>query len=946
MSTNLPGILAKLDNVQRSSTGHTARCPAHDDRKNSLSIGVGDDGRVLLHCFAGCTTERIVSVLGFHMFDLFPNKAGKHGRARRAEREIVATYDYRGADGALLFQVVRYADKSFRQRRPDGQGGWISNLDGVERVPYRLPELLAADPNEIVYIPEGEKDADRLSALGLVATCNPGGAGKWKDSYSEVLRGRTVVILVDNDDAGRRHAQMVARSLALVGCVVRIVALPDLPPKGDVSDFLDKGGTLGELVRLVNSSEPYTPQNASEAGPSPSEPGKAGVSSYAATADGLVWYKRTQHGVVPVQLTNFAATIIAECTRDDGIEAQRSFELEITLDGQTVRCQVTPAQFAAMNWPLQQLGARAMVYPGQAIRDHVRAAIQTLSNDLVTRRVYTHTGWRDIGGTWIYLHATGGISPEGFTDYVNVDLPGGLDRFALPPPPTGDDLVRAVRASLQLLDLGPAQIVIPLFSAIWRSILGPCDVALHIAGPTGALKSELAARIQQHFGTGFDRTHLPGSWSSTDNALEGVLFAVKDAIFCIDDFAPSGSRYDIDHLHRKADRVLRAQGNRSGRQRMRQDATLRPVKPPRGLILSTGEDIPRGQSIRARICIIEIGPNDISEAVLTECQKAGSDGLFAQATSAYIRWLAERYEEVHQRRDAEQQELRSVFHRSAQHRRTPDNIAKLALGLRYFLNFAEDVGAISAQEAADLWNRGEKAFRQVGLSQGSHHDATDPALRFVELLASALASGNAHVADSAGNVPQNPNAWGWRQVTVGHGVSAGTDWRPQGDRIGWLNGPDLYLDPAAAYRATQRMLDVSGGSLGVALTTLTKRLHEHGLLRTTERGGRQTYTVRRMLAGSRRKVLHMNPAHVMPTEPDQPDQSDQPASEPDENGCDGPVEWSGMMQRRSRIRPADPTSDGESLFNTGHQEARGQRGQAGQGYGDDARNDVPERWDE
>ena len=122
------------------------------------------------------------------------------------ERVISATYDYADADGKLLYQVVRYAPKSFLQRRPDGNDGWIWDLEGVKRVLYRLPELLAAPEHE-VWIVEGEKDADRLASLGFIATTNAGGAGKWRSEFSDLLRGRHVVVLPDNDETGRRHGE-------------------------------------------------------------------------------------------------------------------------------------------------------------------------------------------------------------------------------------------------------------------------------------------------------------------------------------------------------------------------------------------------------------------------------------------------------------------------------------------------------------------------------------------------------------------------------------------------------------------------------------------------------------------------------------------------------------------------------------------------------------------
>src|SRR5690606_24825230 len=133
-------------------------------------------------------------------------------------------------------------------KQPNGTPG----IKGVKRVLYHLPELLAADPAEIVLIPEGEKDVDTMRAHGFTATCNPFGAGKWRDEYSEWLRGRHVVILPDNDDAGRAHAAQVSKSLAGVAASLRMLELPDLPDEGgDVSDWFGKGGTVEQLLAMV-----------------------------------------------------------------------------------------------------------------------------------------------------------------------------------------------------------------------------------------------------------------------------------------------------------------------------------------------------------------------------------------------------------------------------------------------------------------------------------------------------------------------------------------------------------------------------------------------------------------------------------------------------------------------------------------------------------------------
>jgi putative DNA primase/helicase len=152
-------------------------------------------------------------------------------RAIPHSSQIDAIYNYRDAGGNVLYQVVRFTGKRFQQRRPNGTGSWVWNLKGVQPVLYRLPELLAAPSDKPVFIGEGEKDADRLTALGLAAT-TPMGAGKWRSEYSETLRGRSVVILPDNDQPGIRHAIRVARLLVGIATGIKIVTLPNLPVKG------------------------------------------------------------------------------------------------------------------------------------------------------------------------------------------------------------------------------------------------------------------------------------------------------------------------------------------------------------------------------------------------------------------------------------------------------------------------------------------------------------------------------------------------------------------------------------------------------------------------------------------------------------------------------------------------------------------------------------------
>jgi|GEM_PF-2332818 len=234
---------------------YQARCPAHADNIASLSIGIGSDGRVLLCCQAGCQTEAILAAMGRTMKDLFPSGNG-NGSGKRV---VVASYDYRDLDGTLLYQVLRFAPKGFQQRRPDGDG-WTWSVKGVKRVPYRVRELVAVHS---IFITEGEKDADALHGIGLTATCNQGGAGKWPDELDQYFRPEhEAIILPDNDEPGRKHAELVAGHLKGKVASVKVLHLAGLPEKGDVSDWLrgrDPEGAAEELCKLADGAEEWEP---------------------------------------------------------------------------------------------------------------------------------------------------------------------------------------------------------------------------------------------------------------------------------------------------------------------------------------------------------------------------------------------------------------------------------------------------------------------------------------------------------------------------------------------------------------------------------------------------------------------------------------------------------------------------------------------------------------
>jgi hypothetical protein len=563
--------------------------------------------------------------------------------------------------------------------------------------------------------------------------------------------------------------------------------------------------------------------------------GNGGAPIYEATSPEIIWHKPTREGSRPVSLTNFTARIIADIAEDDGVESKHSLEIEAKCNGRVRTFCVPASGFTSMTWPLEELGGGAIIAAGSGLRDHARAAIQFLSSGMDHRRVFLHTGWRHIEDQWYYLHAGGAIGPDGLREDLNVKLPSNLAAFDLSSAPEGESLRSSIRASLRFLDLAPWRITVPIYAAIWRSVLAASDFSLHLTGPTGSFKSCVSALAMQHFGAGFDYQHLPGSWTSTANANAHMQFVLKDSLFVIDDFVPQGSQADVQRMHRDADRVFRGQGNNAGRGRMARDTSLRNPTPPRGFTLSTGEDVPRGESLKARVWLLDFSSGNVDVAKLTSCQQDADSGLFAQAMAGYLRWLAPQIEEQRRWLAERVARLREEAMQEGQHRRTPSTIANLEHGLSVFLLFARQSGAITWKECKDVSRAAWQALEQTARAQTREQAEEDPARRFLNLIGAVLSRGDAHLGSAGlGGSPDDA----------------------KGKLIGWTAERDgeqfFLLEPEASYAAANRLAQEQGSSFPVGQITLWKRLREHGFLARHEEGRNLTPW---LIGSARRRVL-------------------------------------------------------------------------------------------
>ena len=565
-------------------------------------------------------------------------------------------------------------------------------------------------------------------------------------------------------------------------------------------------------------------------------------------------------------LCNFVAEIIKETIIIDGMTERTIF----TIKGETEKrkfktIEVTAEKFASLSWITSNWGATAVVFPGSGIASDLRTAIQILSTNIETEYIYQHTGWTEIEGKPAYLHGGGAITEEGNDNTIKVNMPADLSRYELPDTQelNDDEKKRCFESSVRLIFLAEASKIAPLLAATWRACIDSADFAIHCTGRSGSFKSEVTSLMQSHYGQKMDARNLPGSWNSTANALEALAYRAKNALFVIDDFIPVGTSWQQKQYQGNADRIMRAQGNQQGRARLTDVSSLQQTMYPRGLVMSSGEDTPEGQSLRGRMMIIELSKGDVKVDKLTECQARRKDLPIAMA--GFIQWLARgreaKLEHFHQYR----MEVRDR-NRGVGHARTPQMIGDLVATVEMFMMYGVATNCITEEESAEYQELFEKAIETTANDQTRFIVESDPSETFVKVLQSAFMAKRVHVVAMDGGSPESPLLVGWNE----NRSSAVYEYQPRGTKIGWIDEEknSLYIDHAIGYEELRKQ---SSGQISITSSTLWKRLRESGVINRHDEN-RQRSTVRLTCEGSMKTVVCIDLSKIIEVEEDDSEQ--------------------------------------------------------------------------
>jgi hypothetical protein len=501
-------------------------------------------------------------------------------------------------------------------------------------------------------------------------------------------------------------------------------------------------------------------------------------------------------GEITIPLCNFTGRIVEENIIDDGQDSQHLFSIEGKLFDKIPlqKLEIPAEKFASLSWT-SKWGSKAILEPGATITQFVRHAIQKASTDTPVRTHYGHTGWREINGQWVYLHAGGAIG-AGPDITVSVKLNKELSRYTLSPYPFNkqegaadfETEKKALEASLSFLDLGSRAVTLPLFCLVYLSplttLLNPQpNFSGYIFGQSGTFKTSVALVALSHFGM-FSGAESLSNFDDTPGILEKRSFTLKDILHVIDDFHPSSNRKAQESKEGVAQRMIRAYANRTARGRLNSDMSERGRYEPRGIMIMTAEEQPGLESTLARVCIIEVAEGAIDRTALSAIQMELDKLPLAMAS--YIYWIKKNMTDIKESFPARFRELRALAASEGFHKKLPEAAAFMGFALETATSFFYEKGILSKDGADALVSKGWGIFKQLAEKQQQRIKNDDPVDLYFNILSTLLTLSQARLD----KYPNSPD------MTIGGG-----------EQLGWYNNEEngyILLIPESSEKLVRR----------------------------------------------------------------------------------------------------------------------------------------------
>ena len=738
----------------------------------------------------------------------------------------------RSARGAWRYPThcgTRY--KAF-DRKATGKYWWSRGTSKEKRIQELYGARDIPKGTTVVYLVNGEPSVWVCWQAGIAGVA-AFGEGALPAPAIEDLKARGVNeihVVLDLDDAGAYAAH---RDLAIIreaGLEAIAHRLPDyLGDKADVADLATWVKYDAEAFKAaLEHLDPWEPPN-----PQPLEGTRFSVRN-----NKIMVSQMTREGELlePAELTNFIAWGVDETRVDDGIN-QTTW---VTMHVETERRRRIPdiriklADRASMKW-LADVSGDLRINARNSAEKQVHEVIQRLTEarQITPRTVLGHTGWREVDGKLRYLFPR---SDDERDQGIEVELEPDFRRYALPANP--EDPRGAVRASYRFLDVADARVTIPVLGYVYlaplQSILRPAFV-LWLRAQTGSYKSSLTALALSHFGD-FEYDNPPLTWESTANAIERYLFVMKDSLAWLDDFAPKSTQRGLQMLDRLAEQVMRPMGNRQARGRMDVNLRMRQSQPPRALLISTAEIYPSGQSVLARLIPIDFSHEQVDLAQLTFAQQERD--RYPHAMAAYIAWVGERYEQLVKDLPARVAKLRDeLAYDDRAHARIRQAVAVMLVALDLFGEFAQDVGAMSAQAAIELRLKARGVFDEMARTHAGRVSDENFSIRTVNVIDTLLGQGKVVF------MPKGSD----KEPPVGK------------DLLGWYDDQLVYLDPVATFHRIAQWCREEERSFGTDEAGMRQALVEAGMVVAQEDG---RLTARVSVNGRRHRVLALSRERV------------------------------------------------------------------------------------